>query len=394
MAEVVFSVVIPYRQRLRNVRVALAALADQSFGGGFEVVVGALEYCGEFVAACRGLAGRLSVVSVLVDGEWNTSRARNIAIRQASGRVVVFLDADMVVPPTFLQNLYERYYAHGQNVCVVGQMVGYDGVARRDIDVAEVVSYRRCREILAGLEAGAGAPVEDKRWKPEYRQVVRRFPWAMVRTALVAVPRTLIEEHDLMFDEGFRGWGAEDQEWAFRVSRTGTPLLFQPDVYGLHLPHTRNINANGVAAWANNRYYVRKWPRLDLELALAFGWLQAAEVYPEVQRELAEVAGGNGYTLGVVRGTAGGRDILLIGATLDAQSKVTGAEVEASFDRWSPREVYPLAGFGLPYEDRSVAECRILPPVMRLSERYREAILREAERVADKLVTPVDGHRR
>ena len=389
MDDLKFSVVIPYKQRLHNLRIVFAALAEQTMDSArFEVIVGAMEYCSEYLAACREFAGRLTIVSVLLDAPWNTSRARNIAIRQASGQVIVFLDADMAVPTMFLQNLSDRYYRHYQNVCVVGQMVGYDQNSKRNIDIPEVVTYDRCRAILADFEARPDAPLEDKRWKPEYAQVVLEFPWALVRTALVAAPRALIERHDLTFDEGFRGWGAEDQEWAFRVSRTGTPLLLRRDVYGLHLPHVRNKAANGVAAWANNRYYIGKWPRLDLELALAFGWLGAAEVYRAVERELAEVAGGPRHVLGVARGTAGGQDTLLVGATLDARSKAPTPEVSASFDGWSAGEVYPLAGFGLPYEDGSVEACRILPPVMRLSERYREAIIREAGRVSDKLTLP------
>jgi glycosyltransferase involved in cell wall biosynthesis len=385
------SVVIPYRQRLRNIRIAFAALTEQTMDrASFQVVVGALEYSPEYLAVAQEFADRLTIVSVLVDVAWNTSRARNIAIRQATGQVVVFLDADMAVPPTFLQNLYDRYYSHRQNVCVVGQMVGYDQTAGHDTEVPEAVSYEWCREILAGYEAQPTAPLEDKRWRPEYAQAAVRLPWALLRTAIAAVPRELIARHQLLFDEGFQGWGPEDQEWAFRISQTGTPILLCRDVYAVHLPHERSTTANGASAWANNRYYLRKWPRLDLELTLAFGKPTAAEVYPAVERELAEIVGDRRCTLGLARGTIGGRDTLVVGASLDAATKAPALEVAALFDGWRVREVYPLAGFAQPYEDQSVDVCRILAPVMRLSERYRDAIIREAERVSDKVVLPTD----
>ncbi|WP_405015270.1 hypothetical protein [Kitasatospora sp. NBC_01539] len=53
----------------------------------------------------------------------------------------------------------------------------------------------------------------------------------------------------------------------------------------------------------------------------------------------------------------------------------------------------PLAGFGLPHPDGSVEECRVLPPVAALGARYRDAILREAERVARKVTAPAGAAR-
>ncbi len=57
----------------------------------------------------------------------------------------------------------------------------------------------------------------------------------------------------------------------------------------------------------------------------------------------------------------------------------------------------PLAGFALPYSDGEIGECHVLPPVTELSARYRDTILREAERVAKKVSTtlaPNDGEHR
>jgi hypothetical protein len=195
-----------------------------------------------------------------------------------------------------------------------------------------------------------------------------------------------------MFDEGFRGWGAEDQEWAFRVSRTGTPLLFQPDVYGLHLPHTRNINANFETLDANKAYFLAKWPILDVELYRAFdSWLDAAEAHRGVERELAEVAG-EGHTLGVVRGTVDGADVLTVGAVLDGRNRLRDPEAP---EGGSATQVLPLLGVALPFPDNAFARCRVLPPIWRLSSEYRDLVLREVERVSRSPVpVPVGNQRR
>jgi hypothetical protein len=381
-------VVIPYKARLDNVRVVLASLADQTVGASrFEVVLGVMEYAPEFVRMCAEFSGRLDIVSVLVDEDWNLSRARNVAIRQARGRVLVFLDADMALPPGFLANLHDRHFAHGQNVCVAGKMIGYDAVRESDVDVVEVRPYEHYRPLLAELERTEGGG-DDVRWTRKFAGPFGRFPWAFARGGLLAIPRATVLEHDLHFDENFIGWGAEDQEWALRVAMTGTPILLGQDVYGLHLPHLREVTANGATAWPNNRYYLRKWPRRELEVALGLGGLvHAHEILPDVERDIDRCAG-EGATLAVVRGMIDGATAIAVGVVVDRATLSPVADVAAMFDAPGRLEVLPLAGFSLPWEDKEVDECVVLAPALRLSPSYREAVLREAERVAHKVATP------
>ncbi|WP_428963789.1 glycosyltransferase family 2 protein [Micromonospora fluostatini] len=385
MNELKCSVVIPYRQRLRNVNIALASLAEQTMDRSeFEVVVGALEHCSEYAAAARAHADRLNLVTVMRDGEWNPSRARNLALRHATGRVVVLLDADMAAPADFLEHLYQRYFAHGQRVCVVGQMAGYDEIMEKDLGAVEVPPWAHYRDVLAGLDTD-GEPPLDRRWTGRYAPATVRFPWAFARTAVMALPRSLVTEHGLWFDEGFQGWGAEDQEWAFRIHRTGTPILMCRDVFALHVPHPRDARAEERSAQANRRYYIGKWPRLDLEMAYAYGWFETAELYDDLRRQVAGAAG-DGRTLGVVRGTADGRTLLVVGAALDATAHTPAPEVAALFDPGARLRALPLVGVGLPDDDGSVDECRLLPAVRRLDPVHRETIRREAERVAATVV--------
>ncbi|MER6018249.1 glycosyltransferase family 2 protein [Streptomyces anulatus] len=399
MTDLKFSIVIPYKQRLDNIRAVFTSLAEQTLDpSGFEVVVGSMEYDPRFVALCAEFTDRLRIVSVLTADEWNTSQARNLGIRNATGQVVVVLDADVALAPTALRNLWERYYQHGQNVCVQGQVLGYDAVLDDDITEVESQPFDAYRAGLADLDAVDRAQC-DPRWSAEYAAAFARFPWAFVRTGLMALPTATIRRHGLLLDEGFRGWGAEDQEWGLRISRTGTPILLGQGVHGVHLPHRRDFTAQDRSATRTNRYYLAKWPRTELELALAFGgWLEAERLYDDVGRQLAEA--GNGRRLGVVRGTVGGARVLAVGALLDATPRsgpqagpeevfrVADPEVEALFGAAGTAhcEVLPLAGFALPYDADSIDTCHLLAPVSRLSEPYRKAVRQEAERVSRELV--------
>lgn len=307
-------------------------------------------------------------------------------MQQASGEICVQMDADTLLPRGALQNLYDRHFSFGQNACVVGQVVGYGNNNDGDVESVEVLPYRRYVEPLERLSRLSATP-DDPRFNVDHV-----IPWAFAWTGLIALPLATIRKHDLFFDEDFRGWGVDDLEWGYRICASGTPIVLCPDVCAIHLPHGRNSNANRETERRNYRRFLEKWPRPDVELAHAFGDVQANSLFLEFKRELGNVLGsGESRTLGSVRGNIDGIDALLIGVVLDADGKFSDANVTAMFDRGCGIKVLPLCGLGLPYEDKSVGECHILPSISRFSPKYRKAIGAEADRVARRVVVPAHG---
>ena len=72
MTDVRLSVCIPYKPRLDNLGIALEALARQTMSAAdFEVIIGAMEYSGEFIAACSGYRDRLNLVTVCSSREFH-----------------------------------------------------------------------------------------------------------------------------------------------------------------------------------------------------------------------------------------------------------------------------------------------------------------------------------
>ena len=379
------TVAIPYKARLENLTIALNALCDQSMDRSeFEVVVGAMEYATEYVDACRHFADRLDIVSVMSARDFNIPTARNLAMRHASGRIVVQMDADTLLPPDALRNLYDRYFSFGQNVCIVGQVVGYGNNNDGDVEVVEHVPYEEHRRRLLEMGQPTG-DARDARFKVEHR-----IPWAFVWTGLVALPMETVRRHDLFFDETFWGWGVDDLEWGFRICASGTPIVLREDVHAIHLPHVRDAAANRVTERANFRRFLRKWPRADVELTHAFNDMEANELYPGFVREVRDVSGGPDRSLAVVAGAVGGADVLVVGATVDDQLRVD-PEAAACFAGGAINEILPLAGIGIPYDDKTVDECRILPRATAFSGRYWTTITAEADRVAKHVVLPAPG---
>lgn len=367
MSEHIFSVAIPYRQRLENIRGAFASLAEQTLDHArFEVVVGAIDYSPEYVDLCNEFADRLSIVTVMVHGPWNYSRARNLAIRQAGGEILCVMDADMMLPADFLEKVYERYYADGQDICLVGQMVGY----RPGATYPTTPSQQHHQSVLTQLQSWPAVRVDPR------LNVPPPLVWSAVWAGLVTIPMATVRRHELDFDENFSGWGIEDIEWGYRIARTGTPIAMREDVYGVHQPHPPE-----PPSATNLNYFLRKWPRIEIELWRAFGATEAASCLDAAMGELAAVGGGGG--LGVLKGidTAGDK-VLIVGVALDEKGCPRDPADAEPLAGSSSAKPLPLMGVALPYEDGSVGKCFVLPRVKGLSPRFQEAVQAEAARVA------------
>ncbi|MGD0699670.1 MAG: glycosyltransferase [Trebonia sp.] len=383
VANVKLSVCIPYKARLDNLKIALEALARQTMSAAdFEVVIGAMEYSAELTTAVSACCDQINVITVCSSREFHIPRARNLAMRNATGDVIVQIDADTMLHPDALQRLYDRCFAFGQRVCAVGQIVGYGNNQDGDVESVELLPYR---EHLAALKEMAAAP--DWPADPRFR-VAHNIPWAFAWTGLIALPRADVASEQLYFDENFQGWGNDDLEWGYRICESGIPIVLRPDIYGLHLPHKRNTAANRLTGSANAGRFLGKWPRRDVELACVYGDTGANDLWPDYRADLARASGAEAF--GVAVGTAGGGTALRIGVPLDRAGSPIGRGHLMDFDVPADVQILPLTGISLPYQSGEVASCRIDARIKRLPAVYRDAVLAEARRVSIQVAVDDD----
>ena len=374
------SVCIPYKARLDNLAIALEALARQTMSAAdFEVIIGAMEYSTELIALCAGFRDRLNLVTVCSSREFHIPRARNLAMRNATGEVVVQIDADTMLAPEALQRLCDYCFAFGQRGCAVGQVVGYDNNAGGDIDSVELRPYE---EHLAALRDMASAP--DWPADPRFR-VEHNIPWAFAWTGLIALPAAAVASDRLYFDESFRGWGNDDLEWGYRVCASGIPdraaarRLRPPpsapaqrgrehaDRDGERRPLPAQVAATRRRTGLPGRRHARERP-----VALLPGVARPRQWRGRVRR-------GRGHRRRRHRAAdrrAGGR------RRQSGRPRVSG--VLRCARRTS--KILPLTGIALPFAAGEVASCRVGPRIQRLPAGYRDAVLAEAERVSGSVI--------
>lgn len=373
------SVIMPYKKRLENIRLSFEALAAQTMDRTeFEVIVGVMEYCEKYVAVCKQFMDKINIRSVMVNEEWNVAFARTAALKQATGEVLVILDVDMVVPKNFLNNLYDRHFSFRQKQCVIGQMIDYSNNTE-NVESVEVMPFSHYEKLLFDLEKEQPFR-KDTRWHVDHN-----IPWAFAWTAIIALPRKVVEENRLYFDGCFKGYGVEDLEWAYRISLTGTPLLLKNDVWGIHLPHVRNVYSNQLTERTNYRYFLGKYPGHDVEIVSALGDFQGNIDYIEFIKEIERVKRDKNNQLSILKGNVKGVSTLVIGVIRDRNGSYINGSSMPVFDAEKEEITIPLAGISLPFEDQAVDECFILSEIKCFSEKYRGFVFKECQRVSKRV---------
>lgn len=88
------------------------------------------------------------------------------------------------------------------------------------------------------------------------------FGWAITTTGNMALK---FPTKKVFFDECLKGWGAEDNEYAYQLAKLGYTFVFIPEAVNYHQLHQRGNNE--MEQLKNNiKYLISKYPTLEMEL--------------------------------------------------------------------------------------------------------------------------------
>jgi glycosyltransferase involved in cell wall biosynthesis len=202
-----FSVVIPTYNRLPILRKCLRALEEQRLDPpveGYEVVVVDDGSSDDTVPWLRDHAAALPHVRLICQEHGGPAEGRNRGVQEASGDVIVFIDSDLVVTPTFLgchaSALAAAWRRRGDHLCFT-----YGAVVN-----------------TANFDAPTSEPHK-----------LTDLSWAYFATGNVAIDRGVLERSGL-FDTGFHLYGWEDLELGERLRQLGVTLVRAPEAVGYH----------------------------------------------------------------------------------------------------------------------------------------------------------------
>jgi glycosyltransferase involved in cell wall biosynthesis len=208
-----FTVVIPTYRRSGTLFAVLDALARQSDAPDFEVVV---VDDGSGDETPKRLAGYRPAYPFRFLSQTNAgpAAARNRGVREAGGRIVVFLGDDTIPEPALL-SVHARAHAEASPdpVAVLGYTTWPAG-RKVSVFLDHINEY--------GLQFGYRL-IED----PE------RVPFNFFYTSNVSLPRDLLIDAGL-FDTSFPHAAWEDIEAAYRLMQRGMRMLYRPNAVARH----------------------------------------------------------------------------------------------------------------------------------------------------------------
>lgn len=223
--------IIPYYQRFDHLEQTLLAISSQSEKD-YEIIV-------IDDGSSQSIEKRIpSHVRLIRTSHRGAAAARNSGIAVAKGEILIFLDSDIVVDQSFVEN---HWMFHDQHP----QMVGL-GFRRHMNSAGEVQGIDTRLKLLARYDK----KISDL-----------RYPWFMTYTCNVSVPRKLVLSE--LFDENYIAWGLEDSEWAYRLHCRECGFAFVENVNTTHLYHDRTMTSEKFQGWKNNlAYTIAKHPKL------------------------------------------------------------------------------------------------------------------------------------
>lgn len=211
--------------------------------------------------------------------------AKNLGLREARGKVIIFLDAEILVGPDFVAKHLRHYENSEEKIAVSGTTNHYCtfSVIHPNFSKSQLghlLSFIREKPLLLNRLAGelgtlpgelqdynkfaeavkkkkAIIPLLSKediytqRYKelsfhlPSFPQVMEKFDdsltgyhlaWTFFITRNVSVRKSLLDSVG-PFNEKFRGWGYEDWELGYRLYKSGVKILEDREIFSYHQEH-------------------------------------------------------------------------------------------------------------------------------------------------------------
>jgi glycosyltransferase involved in cell wall biosynthesis len=249
------SVIVTTYQRPGHLRRCLLSLAaQQDVAGQFEVIVvddGSRDATPDVVArTAREVNYPIEFITHEHNG-FQAGRCRNSGIRAARAPYLVFLDGDLILPPT---HLAAQLAARQLGVVRAGDCLRLDQATSERITDADVRSGR----FLDWVARSGKSFVRRTYGKMLFYQAMRHPAKPKIVGWNMGIWREQLERIN-GFDEQYRGWGCEDDDLGIRLRQSGARVVTSlGHTHAYHLWHPLDVTApNTWAEGVNIEYFQR-----------------------------------------------------------------------------------------------------------------------------------------
>lgn len=209
----------------------------------------------------RAFAARLPVTYAHQENHgFRAGQARNLGIARADGRVIIFVDDDVLVAPDFVAQHVAAHSAGNAPRVAIGYRHREFGLSREQPSREDILRAEPDDRVEVLGPDGTGIDTHAT-------------PWFFVYSCNFSIVAT---EATPRFDETFVGWGMEDIEFGYRLVRHGYRVIAAPLARVLHIEdpaprdpfrcELRNLAPTYDSYVRNSIHFMDKYPD-DLVLA-------------------------------------------------------------------------------------------------------------------------------
>lgn len=227
------------------------------------------------------------------------AKARNIGVEHASGRFILFLDAEMIATPTLVETHYlaqneqdglvvsgcmelKRLYTtmfRGFNLDQISQLHTLYGDNPRVLNLIDQLYLDGSTyTTLLSSEEMVNMEVLDKRsyGVDYYNDILKqfgnelegfKFSWINFCSGNVSVAKDLFIKSG-GFDESFVGFGLEDWDLGYRLYKHGTRFIHDNTAISYHQEHQISLNSNWQEYRKNLYTFQAKYKEIEPKLLL------------------------------------------------------------------------------------------------------------------------------
>jgi len=167
--------------------------------------------------------------------------ARNLGAYHSQGSYLLFWDSDMIAKSDMLkQHFITR---PDSNSIVMGTRIMLKKGLLGSLSVIELIISRKLKFNVSqfGELESADRVLQDL----QYDVYQYDFPWMLIMSSNLMVARDLFIKFN-GFDKNFVFWGAEDSEFAYRLSVAGIKLIINRKAFGYHQFHHKEYVSKNI----------------------------------------------------------------------------------------------------------------------------------------------------
>jgi len=252
MQRLVASIIIPTKDKISRLSLLLRILESQASSDIEAIVI--FDGCNQkTIEAFKAQTFAMSIIPIICQENIGRAAARNMGLSRAKGDIVIFLDDDRMPSSNFILNHIE---SHKKPAVVIGPRFSLKLTEHEISDILEKGPTQGYETFEKRSYIDPKDDISQTGWNLLFR-LDGPFRWMQFFTGNVSVPRRFLLDVG-GFDENFRGWGHEDRDIGYRLSKKGLAFIRNDKAINYHIEHERNFMSQADQSITNMRYFIKK----------------------------------------------------------------------------------------------------------------------------------------